>query len=208
MRWLPLLLHVFSVAKLGRITSSSVSHDGDAFDRSDESRFAATPLAPGELIRAQALVDAWARTGSCNATRFAGRCGVIAAVVGRAGAPTVVQTVAGAGLPESGAQFELNTLFEIASNTKVFTAITFHRLVQEGVVTEDATLRSLLPLDQFNVSFLNPQVGTITMREILCHHSGLPRLPSNLHGTPANQFTNYTQRDLFDFLSNLKELPT
>ena len=76
------------------------------------------------------------------------------------------------------------------------------------MLTENATLRSLLPPDKYNVSFANPQVGTITMREILCHHSGLPRLPSNLHGTRANQFTNYSQRDLFLFLSNLKDLPT
>ena len=164
--------------------------------------------APGELARAQGLVDAWARTGSCNATRFAARCGVVAALVTSGGAPTVVQAASGAGASGPGAQFGLDTLFEIASNTKVLTAITFHRLVQEGILSEDATLRSMLPADKFNVTFANPQVGTITMREILSHHSGLPRLPSNLHGTPANHFTNYSQRDLFFFLSNLQELPT
>ena len=86
--------------------------------------------------------------------------------------------------------------------------ITFHQLVHQGILTEDATLRSMLPKEKFNISFANPQVGNITMREILCHHSGLPRLPSNLHGSPANQFTNYSQEDLFEFLSTLKDLPT
>ncbi len=162
----------------------------------------------GELVRAQGLVDAWARTGSCNATRFAGRCGVVAALVTGNGAPAVVQAAAGGGVPRPSAQFGLDTLFEIASNTKVLTAITFHRLVQLGIVAEDATLRSMLPEEKFNVTFANPQVGTITMREILCHHSGLPRLPSNLHGTTANQFTGYSQRDLFEFLSTLEDLPT
>jgi hypothetical protein len=27
----------------------------------------------------------------------------------------------------------------------------------------------------------------------VCLHAGLPRLPGNLHGTPQNQFTNYSQ---------------
>lgn len=199
------LVYIVSAANPAHGTES---HNGHAFAQLDEAQLAATPLAPEELTRAQGLADAWARTGSCNATRFAGRCGIVAAVVGRAGAPTVVQTAAGAGAAESSAQFGLDTLFEIASNTKVLTAITFHRLVQEGVLAEDATLHSMLPPDKFNISFTNPQVGTITMREILCHHSGLPRLPSNLHGTPANHYTNYSQRDLFFFLSNLKDLPT
>ena len=46
------------------------------------------------------------------------------------------------------------------------------------------------------------------MREILSHHSGLARLPSNLHGSPQNQFTNYTQQDLYAYLSNITTLPT
>jgi len=106
---------------------------------------ASSPPPPGEQARAQDLVDAWAVTGSCGTTRFAGRCGVIAAIVKGGGAPVVVQTAAGGGSPQPSAQFGLETLFEIASNTKVFTAITFHRLVQEGVLSLNATLRSLLP---------------------------------------------------------------
>lgn len=51
-------------------------------------------------------------------------------------------------------------------------------------------------------------MGTITLRELSTHTSGLPRLPSNLHGTPQNVFTGYTDDDLFGFLGNLSALPT
>ena len=86
-----------------------------------------------------------------------------------------------------------------------------HRLVQEGIVTVNTTLQSLLLSalpTPINLSYVNPKVGTITMREILSHSSGLPRLPTNLHGTPQNQFTSYSQTDLFSFLGSLTSLPS
>ena len=39
-------------------------------------------------------------------------------------------------------------------------------------------------------------VANITVRELISHTSGLAKLPSNLHGTPANPFTGYTDQDL------------
>eukprot|EP01052_Picozoa_sp_SAG31_P015365 SAG31_NODE_985_length_10549_cov_2.605339_10_plen_115_part_00 len=49
----------------------------------------------GENARARALVAAWAQTGTCNAERFAGRCGVVAAVVHGRSPPSFVQLAAG-----------------------------------------------------------------------------------------------------------------
>jgi hypothetical protein len=73
-----------------------------------------------EVRRANALVNAWARTGSCDDVRIAGDCGVIAAVSpGVLGPTTVVTAAAGGGLASPSAIFDQSTLFEIASNTKV-----------------------------------------------------------------------------------------
>ena len=160
-----------------------------------------------EHARASCLAKAWSTTGTCHASRFAGRCGVIAAVTDRAGgAPVIVQVPAGGGSPAAPtATFGLETLFEIASNTKVLTAIAFHCLVARGELRLNDTLAELLPP---TVHFANASVGSIRMDELLSHTSGLARLPSNLHGTPQNQFTNYTAADLYSYLSSVSDLPT
>ena len=101
----------------------------------------------GELTRATALAEAWARTGSCGAARFAGKCGVAVAVAVTHGAapPVIVTVAAGGGPSQPSAAFSPETLFEIASNTKVLTAITFHRLVHKGNASLSDTLASFLP---------------------------------------------------------------
>eukprot|EP01050_Picozoa_sp_SAG11_P009698 SAG11_NODE_929_length_6503_cov_9.709557_8_plen_205_part_00 len=166
--------------------------------------------------RADALVHAWARTGSCRAPPIVGRCGVIAAVVTEGGgAPIVAQAAAGDALPLPAAQFRLDTLFEIASNTKVLTAVTFQRMAAEGLVAENETLSAFLPgagvqrrtalaaavlplrlqspprrvsrARPGTLRLRNTSVGEITMSELLSHTSGLARLPSNLHGPPPPQ---------------------
>ena len=69
-------------------------------------------------VDAQGLVDAWARTGDCALD--CRRCGIIASSSG-----TVVQAHPGTA---SGGGFTDSTLFEIGSNTKVFTAVLLHSL--------------------------------------------------------------------------------
>ena len=163
---------------------------------------ARTGGAADEQARANALVQAWARTGSCHSALIAGRCGVIVAIVdGQGGAPTVAQAAAGGGT----SAFGLGTLFEIASNSKVLTAVTFQRHAAQGLVSENETLAAFLPK---SLQLRNASVGTVTMRELLSHTSGLARLPTNLHGTPQNQFTGYTQADLYTYLANVSSLPT
>src|SRR5690606_15002827 len=48
---------------------------------------------------------------------------------------------------------------------------------------------------------------SITLRELAMHHSGLPRLPTNMHpAEPDNPFADYTIEQLYAFLSEY-ELP-
>lgn len=65
------------------------------------------------------------------------------------------------------------TLFEIGSITKVFTATLLATMVEDGRVSLNAPLRSLLP----ECPDLPEE---ITLLRLATHTSGLPRLPSNL----------------------------
>ena len=103
-----------------------------------------------------------------------------------------------------GELFVDNALFEIGSLTKVFTAVAFQRLVAHGDMALNDTVGSILR--PYNLTFRNHSVGTIQMRELLSHTSGVARLPGNLHGSACNHFTNYSRDDLFSYLSNITEL--
>jgi CubicO group peptidase (beta-lactamase class C family) len=164
--------------------------------------------------RAQRLVDAWARTGNCGYARLAGRCGLIAALLlpsppGRDGAleSVIVHAAAGGGRPDTGSNIHPSALFEIASNTKVLTAVVLHRMVEMGAVSMGDTVASLLPP---TIVYTNRSVGRITLRQLASHTSGLPRLPSNMNGSahPANPFEGYSASDLYAFLGALPSLPT
>lgn len=95
-----------------------------------------------------------------------------------------------------------NTLFEIGSITKVFTALALMQLSEE----------KMLNLDDSIAKFLPPTVKTpefngkpITLLTLATHTSSLPRLPDNL--TPAdnqNPYADYTLEQLYSFLSGYK----
>lgn len=95
------------------------------------------------------------------------------------------------------------TLFELGSITKVFTAAALTDAVSRRTVTLDD------PLSKFFV--LPPDgIGDRTLRELATHTSGLPRLPfgfawwSNLLLHPRNPYANHSRRDLETYLVTLK----
>jgi len=63
-----------------------------------------------------------------------------------------------------------NTRFDLASITKVVTAIAFLRLVEQGVTNIDGAVRDVLP----SAFGADQSVGRITWRHLLAHNSGLP----------------------------------
>ncbi len=93
-----------------------------------------------------------------------------------------------------------NSIYEIGSVTKVFTAILLAKLVQRGTLGLDDSVSNLLDLPNF------PKA--ITLRSLSTHHSGLPRLPRNLIWSllknPANPYLNYSTADLYKFLNRYK----
>jgi CubicO group peptidase (beta-lactamase class C family) len=66
-----------------------------------------------------------------------------------------------------------NTLFQIGSLTKVFVAGLLTILVDEGKLSYDDTVRSILPPDVK----ITPELGAVTLGELADHTSGLPREP-------------------------------
>lgn len=149
---------------------------------------ATPPPHHAEPSRLRRLADAWAVTGSCNSDALVGRCGAIFAVSGENSKAQTAVAVAGGGRSsaENRTDYNAATLFEIGSVTKVMTAVLLYTMVNEGQVSLKATVGSFAP-SYFN----NSVVGSVTLHELVAHLSGLPKLPSNLHGTPCNSYTKY-----------------
>ncbi len=93
-----------------------------------------------------------------------------------------------------------NTMFPIASNTKLFTAVAAGFLVEEGKLTWDQPIRELVPTIDFYNSYLN---NTITLRDMLAHRTGITRHDSIWYKS------DYSTKELFERLRYLepKEQP-
>jgi serine-type D-Ala-D-Ala carboxypeptidase/endopeptidase len=90
------------------------------------------------------------------------------------------------------------TVFEIGSITKVFTALLLADAVQRGEVALADPVAKYLP-DTVKV----PERGrAITLQDLAMHMSGLPRLPDNLKPKdPANPYADYSTAQMYEFLS-------
>jgi len=88
-----------------------------------------------------------------------------------------------------------NTLFQIASNTKLFTTIAAGMLVEEGVFSWDQPFKESVPEIEFYNDLLNNQV---TLRDMLGHKTGISR-----HDMIWFQ-SDFTRKDLFDRMKFLE----
>lgn len=89
----------------------------------------------------------------------------------------------------------VNTLFQIASNTKLFTATAIGLLVNEGKLDWDKPVKTFVPSIQFYNNELN---NTITIRDMLSHRTGVTR--HDLIWYKAD----FTRTELFDKLKYLE----
>jgi D-alanyl-D-alanine-carboxypeptidase/D-alanyl-D-alanine-endopeptidase len=97
-----------------------------------------------------------------------------------------------------------DTLFEIGSATKVFTALLLAEAVQRGEVKLDDPVAKFLPA---SVKVPERNGRRITLQDLATHTSGLPRLPSNLlPKDESNPYADYTVAQMYEFLSSY-ELP-
>lgn len=99
---------------------------------------------------------------------------------------------------DSGAAPDGDTVYEIGSITKTFTATLLAQAVLAGHVSLDTPVAKLLP--DFTIPSRNGL--QITLGNIATQHSGLPRLPSNLQpADPANPYADYDSAKLKAFLA-------
>jgi len=98
---------------------------------------------------------------------------------------------------------DAQTLFEIGSITKVFTAITLARLDLDAKVKLTDTLRASLP----EKAVLPPALESVSLLQLATHTAGLPRLPGNLDLSPGNlpnPYAQYRAEDLHQYLATAK----
>ena len=95
---------------------------------------------------------------------------------------------------------DADTVFEIGSITKVFTALVLADMVERGEVRLDAPVRELLGPE----ARLPSRDGIeITPLHLVTHSSGLPGMPDNFDpDDPANPYADYTEADLMAFLAS------
>ncbi|MEM7593423.1 MAG: serine hydrolase [Cyanobacteria bacterium P01_A01_bin.83] len=92
--------------------------------------------------------------------------------------------------------FTAKTLFPIASNTKLFTAIAAGMLVEEGKLNWDEPIRDAVPAIRFYNNELN---NTVTLRDMLAHRTGITR-----HDGIWYQRDSLTRKEICDRLQYLK----
>ncbi len=91
--------------------------------------------------------------------------------------------------------FTPTTLCQIASNSKLFTAISAGMLVEEGKLTWDKPVRESVPSIQFYNDQLN---NNVTLRDMLSHRTGVTRHDSIWFKSP------FTRKELFEKLKYLE----
>jgi CubicO group peptidase (beta-lactamase class C family) len=98
-----------------------------------------------------------------------------------------------------------DTIYEIGSITKVFTAALLAVIVSQGLLSLDDQVRELVP----QLSHLPPE---ITLRSLASHTSGLPKMPLNFTRSfrqdRQNPFAAYTTDDLLEYLVKYKPKPS
>ena len=101
-----------------------------------------------------------------------------------------------------------DTIFEIGSITKVFTATTLARMANDGVVRLEDTASQHLPGKQLP----EKDEHAIRLGHLATHTAGLPRLPDDLLPNAKDQenpYANYGSKELYDTLAKteLKSVP-
>jgi D-alanyl-D-alanine-carboxypeptidase/D-alanyl-D-alanine-endopeptidase len=93
-----------------------------------------------------------------------------------------------------------DTLFEIGSITKVFTALLAADMAQRNELRLDDPIAKYLPA---NVKVPERHGRPITLIDLATHTSGLPRMPENFHPKdPNNPYADYSVDALYSFLSS------
>ena len=88
-----------------------------------------------------------------------------------------------------------NTLYQIASNTKLFTTVAAGLLVEEGSLEWDKPVKEFVPTIKFYNSDLD---NSVTLRDMLAHRTGISRHDLIWYKS------DFSRKDLFDRLKYLE----
>ena len=99
----------------------------------------------------------------------------------------------GAANPHDSVPATARTIFRVGSVSKLFTDIAVMRLVEHGALDLDAPITQALP--DFHPA--NPFGGTITLRQLMTHHSGVVREP------PLGSYFDSTAPPLAEVVASL-----
>jgi len=95
---------------------------------------------------------------------------------------------------------DADSVFEIGSISKVFTALLFADMVIRGEVSPGDPVAKFLPA---NVRVPEFEGKAITLLDLATYMSGLPRMPSNFAAKDkSNPFVDYTVENLYAFLAD------
>lgn len=90
-----------------------------------------------------------------------------------------------------------DSIYQIGSVSKTFTALILSRMVLQGTVRLDEPVRELLPRGLVG----KPRASEITLLDLVTHHSGLPAMPDNLQPSdPGDPFADYLAPNLFAYI--------
>jgi serine-type D-Ala-D-Ala carboxypeptidase/endopeptidase len=150
---------------------------------------ASAPDALPSDAQVQQILDA--RVGD-----FADQYGIVVGLVDAGGKRVVSR---GSFSKESPRALDGDTLFELGSITKVFTALLLAIAVERGEVGLDDPVAKHLPPGT-KVPSLNER--SITLRDLATHTSGLPRVPKNLVSEDVDDpYAGYTVEMLYAYLA-------
>ncbi len=105
--------------------------------------------------------------------------------------------------PENRRPADAHTFYEVGSVTKTFTASLFLMLADEYNFSLDVPFNELVEGSQLRLPVLGEEA--ITLKHLVTHFSGLPRLPGNMdpenHGDP---YKDYTIAQLLEFAGSVE----
>jgi serine-type D-Ala-D-Ala carboxypeptidase/endopeptidase len=91
-----------------------------------------------------------------------------------------------------------DSVFEIGSISKTFTALILAQMVEQKKVRLDEPVRELLPPN----TVAKPAGPEITLLDLSDQHSGLPRMPDNFApADPTNPYADYDAKLLYTFIA-------
>jgi CubicO group peptidase (beta-lactamase class C family) len=110
--------------------------------------------------------------------------------------------------PTDKTQVDGDTVYDVGSITKVFTALLLSDMARQHEVSLDQPVQTLLPADRVTMPVYEGR--QITLADLATHTAGLPLRPANLPSKdPVNPYAGYTGDELYAFLSffKLKQAP-